>query len=94
MIKHVVCFKLLNAEDKAEAKEVLLSMEGRVPTVKGIEVGTDFLCSARSYDVYLGVVLENKEALEEYQKDAYHCNVVKTYMHTHVEKSVAIDFEI
>ena len=94
MIKHVVCFKLLNAEDKVEAKEVLLSMDGKVPMLKGIEVGTDFLGSPRSYDVYLGVLLEDRAALEAYQSDAYHCDVVKKYMHAHVEKSVAIDFEV
>ncbi len=94
MIKHVVCFKMQNKEDKEKAKEVLLSMQGNVPMLKGIEVGTDFLGSARSYDVYLGVVLENEKALDEYQKDEYHCNVVKKYMHAHVETSVAVDFEI
>lgn len=94
MIKHVVCFKMLDANDKEKTKEVLLSMDGKVPMLKGIEVGVDFLGSPRSYDVYLSVVLEDKAALDAYQKDAYHCDVVKTYMHAHVEKSVAIDFEI
>ena len=59
MIKHIVCFKLnesTEAEKKA-AKEMLLSMVGKVPTVLGIEVGTDFLCSPRSYDVFLQVTL-------------------------------------
>ena len=73
---------------------MLSSMDGKVPMLKGIEVGTDFLGSARSYDVYLGVVLEDRESLEAYQKDAYHCDVVKKYMHAHVETSVAVDFEI
>ena len=37
---------------------------------------------------------ELQEALEEYQKDSYHCSVVKTHMHKVRESSVAIDFEI
>ena len=55
MIKHVVCFKLADNSDekKAEAKKILLSMDGNVPSLRGIEVGTDFLGSARSYDVIL-----------------------------------------
>ena len=57
MIKHVVCFKLKDGGKKEEAKKVLLSMEGKVPTLRGIEVGTDFLGSPRSYDVFLGVLL-------------------------------------
>lgn len=94
MIKHVVCFKLKEGESQKKAKEVLLSMKGNVPLLKGIEVGTDFLHSDRSYDVILSVVLENREKLEEYQKDAYHCNVVKKHMHSVAEKSISIDYEI
>lgn len=96
MIKHIVCFKLAdNSEDKKqEAKAVLLSMQGNVPMLRGIEVGTDFLGSARSFDVILQVILDDRQALDEYQVDEYHCSVVKKYMHAHVEKSVAIDYEI
>ena len=96
MVKHIVCFKLNNntAEEKNAAKEMLLSMVGKVPTILDIEVGTDFLCSARSYDVFLQVTLKDRAALDEYQKDEYHCEVVKTYMHAHVSASVALDYEI
>ncbi|MBR1984009.1 MAG: Dabb family protein [Clostridia bacterium] len=94
MIKHVVCFKLKEGESKEKAKQVLLSMQGNVPMLKGIEVGTDLLGSARSFDVYLSVILDDMKALEDYQVDAYHCDVVKKHMHAVTEKSVAIDFEI
>ena len=96
MIKHIVCFKLSDNSEasKLEAKEVLMSMVGNVPTIKAIEVGTDFLGSARSYDIILQVTLENREALDIYQNDAYHCDVVKKYMHAHVSGSVAIDYDI
>lgn len=94
MIKHVVCFKLKEGESKEKAKQVLLSMQGNVPMLKGIEVGTDLIGSARSFDVYLSVVLDDMKALEDYQVDAYHCDVVKKHMHAVTEKSVAIDFEI
>ena len=96
MIKHIVCFKLNDSSEvsKNEAKEILMSMVGNVPTIKAIEVGTDFLCSPRSYDIILQVTLENREALEEYQNDKYHCDVVKTYMHAHISASVAVDYDI
>lgn len=94
MIKHVVCFKLNQGENAEKAKEVLLGMKGNVPLIKEIEVGTDFLHSARSCDVYLSVILEDKNALEAYQNDAYHVNVVKKYMHSVTKSSVAVDFEI
>lgn len=94
MIKHVICFKLKNRADQAEAKTLLASMKGNVPMLLDIEVGADFLASARSYDVYLCITLKDKTALDEYQKDPYHCNVVKTYMRERSESSVAVDFEI
>lgn len=95
MIKHVVCFKLSDSSEseKNAAKDILLSMVGNVPQIIDIKVGTDFLCSARSYDVFLMVTLADKKALEDYQADKYHCDVVKTYMHSHTSSSVAIDFE-
>ncbi len=96
MIKHIVCFKLKDnsQEAKEKAKEVLLSMKGNVSLLKDIQVGVDFLKSPRSYDVILEVVLESRKALDEYQNDPYHCDVVKKYMHQVAEASIAIDYEL
>ena len=94
MIKHIVCFKLKEGEDVNKAKEVLLSMKGNVPLIRDIEVGVDVLHSERSYDLILSVVLDDMKALEDYQNDPYHVNVVKTHMHKVRSASVAIDFEI
>ncbi len=96
MIKHVVLFKLKEATQEAVAKaaEVLLSMRENIDYIKELEVGTDFLHSPRSFDVYLSVVLENAEMLDVYQMDEYHCEVVKKHMHAVTEKSVSIDFEL
>ena len=93
MIKHIVCFKLNDGESPEKAKEVLLSMQGNVPMLKGIEVGVDCLHSARSYDVILSVVLDDMKALEVNQKDAYHVGVVKKHMHAVTKTSVSVDFE-
>ena len=94
MIKHVVCFKLNDGEDVMKAKEVLLSMQGNVPMIRDIEVGVDILHSERSYDLILSVVLDDMNALDQYQNDPYHVNVVKKHMHKVRKSSVAIDFEI
>lgn len=93
MIKHIVCFKLRdNSEAECQkAKDVLLSMQGNVPQLRGIEVGVDFLHSPRSYDIILQVLVEDEKALADYQQDAYHCSVVKTHMHAVAESSVAVD---
>lgn len=94
MIKHIVCFKLNDGESPEKAKEVLLSMQGNVPMIKNIEVGVDKLHSSRSYDVILSVVLEDMQALELYQQDNYHCEVVKKHMHAVTKNSIAIDYDI
>ncbi|MCD7796764.1 MAG: Dabb family protein [Clostridiales bacterium] len=48
--------------------DILKSMQGNVPMLRGIEVGVDFLHSERSYDIILQVTLDNKQMLDEYQK--------------------------
>lgn len=96
MINHVVCFKLKESTDESrlKAKEVLMGMKGNVPMMVDISVGTDFLHSARSYDVILQVKLENRDMLDAYQNDPYHVDVVKKYMHQVVESSIAIDYDL
>lgn len=96
MIKHIVCFKLENptAELLAKTKDILLSMDGNVPEVRSIEVGLDLLHSPRSYDVILQVVVDDLTALDSYQKDPYHCDVVKTHMHAVASSSIALDYGI
>ena len=96
MIKHIVCFKLKDnsLENCEKAKEVLLSMQGNVPQLRGIEVGIDFLHSDRSYDLILQVLLDDAEALAAYQNDPYHCSVVKKHMHAVRSASVAVDYVI
>ncbi|MGN0819068.1 MAG: Dabb family protein [Christensenellaceae bacterium] len=95
MIKHVVCFKLVDNSSTAKclARERLLSMIGNVKWFKSIECGEDFLQSPRSYDIVLITTFDSASDLDEYQKDDYHVNVVKSYMHTHTLSSVAVDFE-
>ena len=94
MIKHIVCFKLREGESVDKAIEVLKSMEGKVPSALKIEVGKDFLHSARSYDIILQVTIENREMLNVYQNDDYHCSVVKKHMHAVVESSIAVDYDL
>ena len=96
MIKHIVCFKLAEptAELLQKTKDILLSMDGNVPEVRSIEVGLDVLHSPRSYDVVLQVVVDDMTALDSYQKDKYHCDVVKTHMHAVASSSIALDYEI
>ena len=96
MVKHVICFKLSedSAEARERAREVLLGMKGNVPQALDIDVHVDQLRSGRSFDVMLEVLVKDWESLDAYQKDHYHCDVVKKYMHAVTERSVAMDYEV
>ena len=96
MIRHIVCFKLKDnsPENCEKTREVLLGMDGKVPELRGIEVGVDFLHSPRSYDVILQVLLDDRAALDAYQNDPYHVSVVKKHMHAARESSISIDYEL
>ena len=94
MVKHIVCFKLAEPTAKLieETKNVLLSMRGKVPSALDIQVNCDELHSARSYDIILEVLVEDWTALDVYQQDMYHCNIVKKHMHAVAQSSIALDF--
>ena len=94
MIKHIVCFKLKDNSPQSceKAAEIFRSMEGKVPMLKSIQVGIDFLHSPRSYDIILETTFESKDALNDYQNDPYHCEVVKKYIHSVQETSIAVDY--
>lgn len=96
MIKHIVCFKLANnsIENCLKTKEILLSMRNNVKMLVDIEVGIDFLHSNRSYDIILETYFKNKEDLDLYQNDQYHCNVVKKHMHANAISSISVDYVI
>ena len=96
MIKHIVLFKLIDnsPENRARTADVLRSMDGKVDLLRGLTVGVDNLHSPRSYDIALEVLLDDMAALEAYQQDEYHCNVVKKHMHAITCASVAVDFDV
>lgn len=96
MVKHIVCFKLSEPTEKLieETKRILLSMKGKVPSALQIDVHSDELHSARSYDIILEVVVADWAALDVYQNDPYHCNIVKKHMHSVAQSSIALDFTI
>lgn len=96
MVRHIVLFKLKDNSQQVidQTKQILLSMTGKVPQIRDIEVGCDFLHSDRSYDIGLTVLLDDPKALDDYQNDPYHCEVVKKHMHAVRESSVAIDYII
>lgn len=95
MIKHIVCFKIKDEykDTLNDVKELMLSMKDHIDYIKDIKVGLDFLHSERSYDLILEVILENKEDLDRYQENEYHCSKIKTLMAKIRVTSIAVDYE-
>lgn len=95
MVKHVLFVKMKNnsIEECEKVKALFLSMKEHVDVIRELTVGIDYLHSQRSYDVVLELIVDNREALEAYQKDPYHVQQVKPYIHKVRSGSATVDYE-
>lgn len=96
MIAHIVLFKLNSPTDEnsAAVRDMLLSMNGRVPLLRYIEVGVDIIRSERSYDVALYTKFDSLADLQAYQIHPYHAGTVIPFMKANCSSIVAADYEI
>lgn len=96
MITHIVLFKLNSPTDEnsAAVRDMLLSMNGRVPLLRHIEVGVDIIRSERSYDVALYTRFDSLADLQAYQIHPYHAGTVVPFMKANCSSIVAADYEI
>ncbi len=94
MITHIVLFRLKDrtAANIAKAGDVLRGLRGKVPVLRGLEVGVDVVRSERSFDVGLVAKFDSLDDLRAYQLHPAHLEVVK-YMNSVRETSVAVDYE-
>ena len=94
MVKHIVMFKLTEKtpENMDRATNSLRSLEGKIETLKSIEIGTDFLGSERSYDIVLIAYFEDREGLKIYGAHKNHLPVIKI-MRSLCSSSVVVDYE-
>lgn len=95
MVKHIVFFRLKdpNSENIIQAKERLMSMEGKIDILKHIEVGIDFMKSDRSFDLALITHFDSQEDLKTYATHPEHLPIL-AYMKEIVAQSAAVDYEI
>lgn len=95
MITHVVMFKLKDRSPEAveTTYNVLKNMEGKIPVLRHIEVGTDVLHLDRSYDIALITKFDTLEDLQLYDNHPLHLDV-KTHMKQVLDgTSICVDFE-
>ena len=93
MFTHIVFFKLKNKEQVMEARNILLSMEGKIPELKGLEVGMDVLHTERSYDLALVTRYDSLEDMNTYAVHEYHVNEVLKHLKPMLESSKVVDYE-
>jgi quinol monooxygenase YgiN len=99
MIKHIVLWKLKEeanglskAENAAQIKSKLESLQGNIEGLLKIEVGFDFLHSAESADIVLYSEFESREALDFYQQHPLHKAVMPFIGEARTERRV-VDYE-
>ena len=94
MVKHILFVKLKDYRESSceTVKELFLSRKDHIDFIRELQVGIDALHSERSYDVVLEMVVDSFEELERYQKDPYHVNVVKPYIHEVRTGSATVDY--
>ncbi len=100
MVVHIVMWKLkqnaegTNREENALImKEKLESLNGKINSIKKIEVGININKSDTAYDVVLNTEFDNIEDLNEYQKHPEHLKVGE-FVGKVSEKRAVVDYEI
>jgi Stress responsive A/B Barrel Domain len=100
MVKHIVVWNLkefAEGNDKnynaQKVKELLESMNGKIPGLRHIEVGINFTIEDGSADVVLYSELDSREALDVYQNHPVHI-VVKDFIKNVRSERHVIDYVV
>lgn len=100
MVKHIILWQLkdeLTEEQKrsvkAEIREGLEGLKGKVPGLVEIHVQTESLASSNA-DLMLDATLENEEALKGYAVHPAHLAVANGKVRPNTKTRTCFDFEI
>ena len=93
MVKHIVMFKLKekNAENMAAAVSILRGLDGKIKSLRFIEVGVDSQETERSYDLVLTTHFDDQEGLSAYASHPTHLPVIET-MRNLCSNSIVVDY--
>jgi hypothetical protein len=94
MIHHLVFFKLKDRSDESRAstRELILTLNGKVPTIDSLDAGADIVRGERNYDVALVSRFKTMEDLDAYRVHPYHQEVVAE-LKARSESIVAVDYQ-
>ncbi len=100
MIKHILLFKLKDeaegctkAENIIKAKALVEGMNGKIPGLLKVEVGTDYSSVDDSADMALYSEFESREALQVYANHPEHTAVLP-FIRAIISERHLIDYEI
>ena len=93
MVKHIVMFKLKEkkGENMEAAVSTLRGLDGKIESLKFIEVGVDFKESERSYDLVLTTHFDDRDGLSAYASHPTHLPVIET-MQNLCSNSIVVDY--
>ncbi len=93
-LTHVVLFRLKERtpENVARTVERIRALEGKIPSLRGIEVGASVVESARAYDVALITRFDDLAGMAAYQTHPLHQELL-VYLGEVVESAASVDFE-
>ena len=93
MLKHIVMFKLKekNTENMEAAVSTLRGLDGKIESLRFIEVGVDFKETEHSYDLVLTTHFDDQEGLSAYATHPTHLPVIET-MRNVCSNSIVVDY--
>ena len=93
MVKHLVMFKLKEktVENMYTAVSTLRGLDGKIESLRFIEVGVDLKGSERSYDLVLTTHFDDQEGLSAYASHPTHLPVIET-MRNLCSNSIVVDY--
>ncbi|TXN32358.1 Dabb family protein [Lacisediminihabitans profunda] len=99
MLKHVVCWKIADADSVESLDAIgriedgLRSLVGTVPSIRALDVGPSVLTGPNHWDLALIVDFDNEAGLEEYQVHPEH-KKVGAYIRSVVSEQATVDFVV
>ncbi len=100
MVKHVILWQLKDSysveqkeQVKAEIKQGLESLQGKIPGLLEIQVHTNGLRSSNA-DLMLESLFEDEEALQGYGVHPEHVKVADGKVRPHTKQRICLDYEV
>ena len=95
MIKHIVFFKLSDAgmKEKDEIVKKLKNLKHEIDFTRALEVGVNFADEERAFDISLTLIVDSKDALQDYSSHPKHVEFVNFIKALGTQTKV-VDYEI